>query len=114
MASARRLFHVRVEPMLRLLYWCACHHPSTTPGTVRAAGPPRAGMLSEIPRAAYHSMEAARAVHMGIDHGDGGGGGDGRVQRITPRVHRRHAALRSQDVRGGDHPARGMGLEPAR
>src|SRR5262249_59295232 len=61
MASERRLFHVMVDPMLWLLYRCACHHPSTTPGTVSAAGPPREGMLSRIPRSAYHSMEAARA-----------------------------------------------------
>ena len=47
--------------MFRVLYWCACHQPSTAPGTVRAAGPPRMGMASAIPRAAYHSMLAARA-----------------------------------------------------
>ena len=48
--------------MLRELYWCACHQPSTTPGTVSAAGPPRDGMASRMPRAAYHSMLAARAA----------------------------------------------------
>ena len=44
------------------LYSCACHQPSTAAGTVSAAGPPRAGMAAVIPRAAYHSMLAARAA----------------------------------------------------
>src|SRR5215470_12973103 len=61
MASARSAFQPSAEPMLRVLYWCACHHPSTTPGTVSAAGPPREGMVSLTPCAAYQPIEAARA-----------------------------------------------------
>src|SRR5215468_4948040 len=61
MASARSAFQPSAEPMLRVLYWCACHHPSTPPGTVSAAGPPREGMVSLTPCAAYQPIEAARA-----------------------------------------------------
>ena len=47
--------------MVARLYSWADHQPSTTPGTVSAAAPPREGIAASMPRAAYHSTLAARA-----------------------------------------------------
>src|SRR5262245_27325103 len=61
MASARRSRHASREPIALRLYSWADHQPSTTPGTVSAAGPPRGGIAVSMPRAAYHATLAAPA-----------------------------------------------------
>ncbi len=56
---------------------------------------------------------APHPVHVGIDHGDGGGSGDGRVERIAAGTERGHAGLGSEQMRGRHHAARGMRLGPS-
>src|ERR1700687_3997416 len=140
MASARRSFHRSVEPMLRELYWCACHQPSTTPGTVSAAGPPGGGEAPRDPPPVFPfdragagrasgaaeggetrrrrvvdqpEVVAAHAVHVRVDDGDGGRRGDGGVQRIAAPAKGGYPTLACQQMRRADHAAGGARLEPA-
>ena len=74
---------------------------------VQRAEPSVAGVVDEPEAVAPH------AVHVRIDDGDRGAGGNGGVHGVAPSLEDRQSGIGSERVRGRDEPARGMGLGPS-